>query len=494
MSLEPHPDRLEKLAELRRLGIAPWPARSPRPEPAGPLAAAVESRQGTRALVAGRLGAVRDFGKLRFAHLHDLSGRIQVVFSQERLGTWWEHRRLVEAGDIVAVAGQPGFTRKGEPSLWAEEVTLLAKALLPPPEKWHGLKDTEIRYRRRYIDLFANPEVRGVFLKRARVLKEIRAFLDGRGFMEVETPILHSVAGGATARPFSTHHNALDMELFLRIAPELYLKRLIVGGLERVYEIGRVFRNEGISTRHNPEFTLLETYQAYADYGDVMEMTEQLFAALARAVHGTTGFACRGRSVSFEPPFARKPYLDLFRTANGFDFFDGARVRSRALELGLPDRGLGEIALAADLFEATVEKELEGPVFVTDYPKAICPLAKTAPGNPLVAERFELFVQGMEMANAFTELNDPLDQEERFRAQVATADRDEEAPKEVDEDYLAALRFGMAPTGGLGIGIDRLMMVLTDSPSIRDVILFPLLRRLPAGAPEELDGTEAQPT
>jgi lysyl-tRNA synthetase class 2 len=278
----------------------------------------------------------------------------------------------------------------------------------------------------------------------------------------------------------------------MRVAPELYLKRLLVGGLERVYELGRVFRNEGISPRHNPEFTILETYEAYADYRDVMAMTEELFGRIAAAVHGGMEFTYRGESLSFAPPFARRPYLELFREANGFDFFDADQVVARARELELEDKGLGPVALAAELFEETVEERLTGPVFVTDYPKAICPLAKTSPENPRVAERFELFVRGMEMANAFTELNDPLEQEERFRAQVATADRDEEAPKEVDEDYLAALRFGMPPAGGLGIGIDRLLMVLTDSPSIRDVILFPLLRRLPAGAEESLEEEEGQ--
>ena len=488
MSFEPHPDRLQKLEALAREDIPAWPPRAPAPEPAAPLVEKIDEREGTRAVVAGRLGTIRDFGKLRFAHIHDLSGKIQVVFSRERLGEWWPKRKLVELGDIVAVRGEVGRTKKGEPSIWADEVTLLSKALLPPPEKWHGLKDVEIRYRRRYVDLFANPEVRRVFLVRSKVLQVTRRFLDERGFLEVETPLLHPVAGGAAARPFITHHNTLDMDLYLRIAPELYLKRLLVGGLERVYELGRVFRNEGISTRHNPEFTILETYQAYGDYLQVMEMVEELFHALAEAVHGKTTFTYQGEEISFQAPFERRTYMDLFREANGFDFFDAEKVKARAAELGIEDKGLGPVHLAGDIFEETVEPRLSGPIFVMDYPKELSPLAKTSPKDSRLVERFELFVRGMEMANAFTELNDPLDQERRFQEQVATHDRDAEAPKEVDTDYLVALRYGMPPAGGLGVGMDRLLMVLTDSPSIRDVILFPLLRRLPAGEEGEEEG------
>ncbi len=350
--------------------------------------------------------------------------------------------------------------------------------MLPPPEKWHGLKDMEIRYRRRYVDLFANPEVRDLFVIRSRVIKRIRDFLDERGFLEVETPVLHPIAGGAAAKPFKTFHNALKMDLFMRIAPELYLKRLLVGGFEKVYELARVFRNEGISPRHNPEFTLLETYEAYADYTDVMKMVEELFSSIAETVHGGYEFEYQGERISFAPPFERKKYLEIFRETNGFDFYDVENVTRKCKELEIQDKGLGPVHLAGELFEATVEPGLKGPVFIIEYPAPLCPLAKKNPENPRVAERFELFVSGMEMANAFTELNDPIDQENRFREQVERSDKDEEAPKEVDEDFLVALNYGMPPAGGLGVGIDRLIMVLTNSSSIREVILFPLLRKI----------------
>ncbi|MBX3463366.1 MAG: lysine--tRNA ligase [Planctomycetes bacterium] len=472
------PDRLEKLQALRAAGQDPFPARVPRGEPVAAVLADFAGRQGRAATLCGRLGQIRDFGKLRFAHLQDRTGSIQVGFQRERLPAFWPERKRIESNDLVSVTGELGTTQKGEPTLWATEVVLAAKALRPAPEKWHGLTDTEQRYRMRYVDLFANPEVRDAFARRSLVVREVRAYFDSLGYLEVETPILQPIFGGAAARPFRTHHNALGMGLFLRIAPELYLKRLLVGGMERVYEIGRVFRNEGVSTRHNPEFTMLESYEAWADYRDVMARVEGLFAHLVAKVLGGDGkVVFRGRDYDLRPPFQKARYLDLFAAANpGVDWFDDAAVRRRARELGLPVDGIAAATLANDVFEATVEDGLQGPVFVHDYPVAISPLAKRLAADPRVTERFELFVAGMELGNAFSELNDPLDQEQRFVEQVAQ--RSDETPGEVDLDYVTALEFGMPPAGGLGIGIDRLCMLLSGAASIRDVVLFPLLRRL----------------
>jgi lysyl-tRNA synthetase class 2 len=482
-------DRLEKMNALAEAGIAPFPPRVPAPEPVAGCLEQLEQRKGQTVTVAGRLTQVRDFGKLRFSHLVDRSGQIQIGFQRDRLPEFWPQRKLIEAGDLVVIRGELGLTQKLEPTVWAQEVVLASKALRHPPEKWHGLQDVETRYRMRYVDLAANPEVRATFVLRSRLIQQTRAFFDGLGYVEVETPILQPIFGGATARPFRTHHNALDMPLFLRIAPELYLKRLLVGGLERVYEIGRVFRNEGISTRHNPEFTMLESYEAWADYRTVMQRVEDLFAHLcATVLDGRTRVTFRDAEYELKPPFERARYLDLFAAHNdGLDFFDAAGVRARARDLGLETGGVPDARLANDVFEATVENSLTGPVFVHDYPVAICPFAKVSPEDPRVAERFELFVAGMELANAFTELNDPIDQEKRFLAQLEH--KDDESPSELDEDYVTALEFGMPPAGGLGIGVDRLAMLLCGSASIREVVLFPLLRQMPqtpadGGAPE----------
>jgi len=486
-----HSDRLKKLRTLEERDIPPFPARTlGTPTPIAEILEDFDRREGETRTVAGRLGQIRDFGKLRFAHLSDRTGSIQCGFQRDRLSKWWPNRKLIEGNDLVLVTGECGKTKKGEPTVWADEVQLLTKALRPAPEKWHGLRDVETRYRMRYVDLFANPEVREVFMLRSRIVREIRAFFDELGYLEVETPILHSIAGGATARPFVTHHNTLDIDLYLRIAPELYLKRLLVGGLERVYEIGRVFRNEGISTRHNPEFTMLESYEAYADYEVVMERVEALFDRLCTRVLGTSEVRFRDRTYDLKPPFPRRRYLDLFREKNdGLDWFDERGVAERARSLGIFREDLPASKLANDVFEATVEDGLEGPVFVIDYPKAICPLAKAGSEDPRVAERFELFIAGMELGNAFSELNDPLDQESRLEEQIA--DKDEETPSEVDYDYVAALEYGMPPAGGLGIGIDRLVMLLSGRPSIRDVLLFPLLKPLePGRAPEPEEGAE----
>jgi lysyl-tRNA synthetase class 2 len=479
------PDRLEKLAALRESGVEPYPARG---VDAQPIAAVMRSGGtselpgpgiGQRATVAGRLLFLRDFGKLIFAPLLDRSGRIQIGLQAARLPSWWPSRGLLDAGDCVGITGELGRTQKGELTVWASEVRLLAKALAPPPEKWHGLVDVEQRYRRRYVDLWAGEGVREVFVARSRILSATRRFLEARGFLEVETPTLHPIAGGAAARPFVTHHNALGVDLYLRIAPELYLKRLIVGGLERVFEVARNFRNEGVSTRHNPEFTMLELYQAQADFRHMMELCEALVEHLALELCGTTALTYRGQRVDLAAPFARARYDELFQRANDCSILDERAVAARAQALGLQpaaqtSSALAHWRLAAQVFDATVEGELAGPIFVTHFPTPLSPLAKCDPADARFTERFELFVAGMELANAFSELNDPQEQERRFAEQVAQ--RDPEAPAQVDVDYVQALEYGMPPTGGLGIGMDRLTMVLTDQASIRDVLLFPALR------------------
>ena len=471
-------DRLQKLEALRADGHDPFPARVGANQPIAEVLDGFDDKLGQTATVAGRIGQIRDFGKLRFAHLVDRSGSVQIGFQRERLPEFWPGRKRIESNDLVTITGELGTTQKGERTLWATAVTLACKALRPAPEKWHGLTDTEQRYRMRYVDLFANAEVRQTFALRSRIVREIRHYFDSLGYLEVETPILQPIFGGATARPFTTHHNALDMPLYLRIAPELYLKRLIVGGLERVYEIGRVFRNEGISTRHNPEFTMLESYEAWTDYRGVMARVEGLFAHLVEQVLGGDGrVVFREREYNLTPPFEKARYLDLFAEKNpGVDWFDADQVLARARELQLATAGIEPTKLANDVFEATVEDTLTGPVFVHDYPVAISPLAKRLRADERVTERFELFIAGMELGNAFSELNDPIDQEQRFEAQVH--DRDDETPGEIDVDYVTALEYGMPPAGGLGIGIDRLCMLMTGATSIRDVVLFPLLRRI----------------
>jgi lysyl-tRNA synthetase class 2 len=476
-----HPDRLAKIRALRQSGIDPYPARGVAARPIEELLAGAGTAAepgplvGSAVTVAGRLVSLRDFGKLVFAPLLDRTGRIQIGLQRDRLSAWWPQRKLLDGGDLIGVEGELGFTQKGEPTVWAASVTLLAKAVAPPPEKWHGLSDVETRYRRRYVDLWASEGVAQVFAQRSRILRGVRRFLDERGYIEVETPVLQPLFGGAAARPFVTHYNALDADFFLRIAPELYLKRLIVGGLERVYEIARNFRNEGLSTRHNPEFSMLELYEAQADYRRMMELAEGLLESLAVELSGTTRVRFRGNEYDLRAPFPRRGYADLFRERNGCEFDDQPRVRARARELGLKDPG-SYWKLMNDVFEATVEDTLSGPVFVVDYPVPICPLAKQSPRDARLAERFELFVAGMELGNAFTELNDPAEQERRFEEQVLL--QDEELPGEVDVDYVQALEYGMPPTGGMGIGIDRLTMVLTNQDSIRDVLLFPALRPL----------------
>jgi len=474
-----HPDRLAKIQRMRETGLDPYPPRGVAAESIESVLAGAGTptepgaRLGDKITIAGRLMGIRDFGKLIFAPVRDRSGKIQIGLQKKELTKWWPERKLLDGGDLVGITGTLGHTQKGEPTIWASEVQLLAKAVAPPPEKWHGLSDKELRYRQRYVDLWASDEVQEVFLKRSKALSLIRRFLEERGYLEVETPTLHPIMGGATAKPFVTHHNALGMDLYLRIAPELYLKRLIVGGLERVFELSRNFRNEGLSVRHNPEFTMLELYQAQGDYRDMMELTEQLFERLARELTGGTVLEFRGKSFHFEAPFERKRYADLFREHAGCELDDRESVLARAKELGIDDTG-EYWKLMNDVYEATVEDKLGGPIFVTDYPTGICPLAKVSPDDERFAERFEVYVDGMELGNAFTEQNDPAEQERRFTEQVAS--KDPETPAEVDYDYVRALEYGMPPTGGLGVGIDRLLMVLTGQESIRDVLLFPAMR------------------
>ncbi len=472
------PERSAKLDRLREAGMDPYPPRVPAPASIASCLENFEAREGETVCVAGRMTQVRDFGKLRFSHLQDRSASIQVGFQRDKLAEFWPNRKTIESNDLVVIRGELGVTQKGERTIWATEVTLASKALRHAPEKWHGLQDQEARYRMRYVDLYANLDARDKFVLRSTVIREIRRYFESHEYMEVETPILHPIFGGATARPFETHHNALDMKLYLRIAPELYLKRLLVGGLERVYEIGRVFRNEGISTRHNPEFTMLESYEAYADYRTIMERVEGLFAHLCETcLGGNTEVEFREQKFDLKPPFEKARYTELFAKYNdGLDFFDEEGVLARAKALNIATKDLPWEKVANDIFEATVEDELDGPVFVYDYPVAVSPLAKKHPDDPRITERFELFVCGMELANAFSELNDPIDQEQRFESQLAH--KDDETSSEMDVDYVTALEFGMPPAGGLGIGIDRLLMLLSGSQSIREVILFPLLRRL----------------
>jgi lysyl-tRNA synthetase class 2 len=431
--------------------------------------------------VAGRIIAMRSFGKACFSHIQDGSERIQVYFQKNTLG---EDRyalfKKIDIGDFIGVTGFLFRTKTNELTIEVEDFTLLSKALRPLPEKWHGLTDVELRYRQRYVDLIVNPEVKKVFLLRTKIIQAIRSFLNARNYLEVETPMMQSIPGGATAKPFKTHHNALDMDLYLRIAPELYLKRLLVGGFERVYEINRNFRNEGISTRHNPEFTMLEFYTAYADYQYLLDFTEQMISTVALEVLGTTEVEYEGHKISLAPPWKRVTYIDSLRQAGVPNdvLADAEKARVYALKLGGNLKGgepLGKIL--NEIFEAMVEPKLIQPTFITDYPTDISPLSKKRDDNPAFVERFELFVLGRELANAFSELNDPVDQKQRFQKQVSEREAGDEEAHQMDEDFIRALEYGMPPAAGEGIGIDRLVMLLTGSSSIRDVILFPQMKK-----------------
>jgi lysyl-tRNA synthetase, class II len=451
-------DRREKLERLRGAGVEPYRRAFARTHTTAEARRLLEE-DGERTqpvAVAGRLMVRRGMGGMAFADLQDGAGRIQLVARRDQLGEPAHDLFLeLDPGDLVGAAGPVFRTRRGEVSVDVQSFELLSKSLRPLPEKWHGLKDVETRYRQRYLDLIANPEARDVFVARSRTISGLRRLLESRGFLEVENPVLQEVPGGGHARPFRTHHNALDRELYLRIALELHLKRLVVGGIERVFEIGRVFRNEGLSPRHNPEFTMLECYQAYADYRDMMELTEALVAAAAERAGVPLRLSYQGEELSFEPPFRRARMADLVKEQCG--------VEAAGVELN-------------ELFEERVQPALRQPTFVLDYPVEVSPLARRRDDDPRFVERFELIAAGRELANAFTELTDPVDQRERFLAQAAAREAGEVEAHPFDEDYLRALEYGMPPTGGLGIGVDRLVMLLTDQPSIRDVILFPQLK------------------
>jgi lysyl-tRNA synthetase class 2 len=485
--------RLDKLAKLRADGVDPYPSRY---EPDSTLAEIREQHSlepgdetDIRVRVAGRIMLLRDQGRLVFATIQDRTGSLQLFVSQGVLGKE-SHQRFsdLDLGDWLGVEGTVMATRKGELSIKVDEWTLLAKSLRPMPDKWHGLVDVDTRYRQRYVDLTVNPDARRALTIRAKAVTAIRAYLDGEGFTEVETPVLSSIQGGATARPFATHYNSLELDSYLRIALELHHKRLIVGGLERVYEIGRIFRNEGIDSTHNPEFTMLEAYQAYASYLDMMDLTEKLVAAAAEASLGSTLITLDGQDVDLAPPWRRVTMSDLIGEVLGVRLhpsMDTGAARLIADELGVehePTWGAGRIT--AEVYDRRVEDGVVGPLFVTEHPVEVSPLAKRSATDPSVVERFEVIVGGRELGNAYSELNDPVDQLERFRAEASAKAAGDDEAGDIDYDYVRALEFGMPPTGGLGIGIDRLIMLLAGVSSVREVIYFPTLR------PEVFDPAE----
>ncbi|GIO16278.1 lysine--tRNA ligase [Cohnella xylanilytica] len=480
--------RRNKLDELRALGIDPFGVKFERTHQAGPILEQYDAKTteeldelNVPVTVAGRIMQKRVMGKASFAHIQDLTGKIQIYVRADSVPeTKYKAFNLLDIGDVIGVQGTVFKTKTGETSIKVSDLEVLTKSLLPLPDKFHGLKDVETRYRQRYVDLIVNPDVQKTFVTRSRIIQSMRRYLDGRGYLEVETPTLHAIAGGAAARPFITHHNALDMQLYMRIAIELHLKRLIVGGLEKVYEIGRVYRNEGISTRHNPEFTLLELYEAYADYKDIMQLTEDLIVHLAKEVLGTTKITYQGQEVDLSTPWRRESMTSLIQKAVGIDFTaemtdeEAHRLAKEHKVPVEPHMTFGHIVNA--FFETFVEHTLIQPTFVTGHPVAISPLAKKNDKDPRFTDRFELFIVAREHANAFSELNDPIDQRERFAAQMVEKAAGNDEAQDLDEDFIRALEYGLPPTGGLGIGIDRLIMLLTDQPSIRDVLLFPHMR------------------
>jgi lysyl-tRNA synthetase class 2 len=477
--------RREKLEEIRQLGVDPYAYKySPThttQEIREQFAEVEDQPDETKSVrVAGRIMTKRDHGKSGFAHLQDGSGRLQIYVRQNAVGEEaYQVYRKLDVGDVIGVGGTVFRTRTGEITVLVNEVELLAKSLRPPPEKWHGLQNKETRYRQRYADLMMNPEVMQVFINRTRMIQAVREYLNQDSFIEVETPILQPIYGGATARPFTTHHNALDMPLYLRIANELYLKRLIVGGFDRVYEFSRDFRNEGIDHDHSPEFTMIELYQAYADYEDMMCLTENLFAHTAQTVLGTTQITYKGDSISLDPPWRRLTMIESIKEEAGIDVdeLSDKELYSAILDAHIDiEDAAPRGKLIAELFEAHVEPNLVQPTFIYDYPIEVSPFAKKKRGSDSFVERFEFFIARMEMGNAFSELNDPIDQRERFIEGAKKGEDGDEDALMIDEDYLRALEYGMPPTGGLGFGIDRLAMLLTDQTSIRDVILFPQMR------------------
>jgi len=466
--------RQAKLEAIKEMGIDPYGGRYPDTVAAEDIKAGFKDDDDSqRAKCAGRIVLLRDIGKLIFLTVRDWSGTIQLGFSKKLLAEQWDFIKKFDLGDIIGASGQLGKTKTGEITIWADEVTLLSKSLKQPPEKFHGLSDIDMRYRQRYVDLWANPEVMERFKKRSAMVWTIRELLRGKGFVEVETPMMQSIAGGAAAKPFTTHHNSLDLDLYLRIAPELFLKRLLVGGMEKVFEINRNFRNEGLSRQHNPEFTMIEIYQAYADYNVMMDLTEEIAGTLVDKYCDGNKMEFGEVTVDFTRPWRRARYADLLKECSGCAIDDIAGLREKAKQLGIEQAGMDDWVVVNEVFEATVEDGLIDPTFVIDYPSVLCPLTKPSKENPEYAERFELFVAGMELANAYTELNDPAIQEDNFRIQLKGQD---ETMATMDTDFVTALKYGMPPAGGLGIGIDRLVMLLTGVTSIRDVILFPLLK------------------
>lgn len=477
--------RREKMEKFREMGVAPFGHRYEVTRHTEEIltefaSLGEEAESETEVSIAGRLMAIRGHGKASFAVLMDLSGKIQIYFKLDVLGEEkYKEFKLLDIGDIIGVRGVVFRTRRGELTVRVDDFTLLSKSLRPLPEKFHGLKDVEMRYRQRYVDLIMNPEVKDTFIARTKIIQSIRRYLDERGFLEVETPVMSTIAGGAAARPFVTYHNALDMKLYLRIATELNLKRLIVGGLERVYEIGRIFRNEGIDVRHNPEFTSIEIYQAYADYNDLMDVTEGICCQAAKDVLGTTALTYEGTEIDLAK-IRRISMNDAVKEATGKDFMSAktveeARAMADAIGVAYEEKhGIGGILNEA--FEAKVEESLIQPTFITGHPTEISPLAKRNPADPRITDRFEFYVYGRELANGFTELNDPIDQKERFMDQVRQREAGDDEAHPMDSDYITAMEYGLPPTGGLGIGIDRLVMLLTDSSSIRDVLFFPHMR------------------
>lgn len=473
--------RIEKLNELVAKGENPFEITSyNRTATAGEILADYDKFEGQIVSIAGRLMSKRIMGKASFGHIMDNDGRMQGYFSRDDMGVdEYQAFKKLDVGDIVGIEGFVFKTKTGEISVHVKKVTLLTKSLLPLPEKFHGLKDPELRFRQRYVDLIANPEVKDVFIKRSKIISTIREVLDKKGFIEVETPVLNTLAGGANARPFITHHNTLDIDMYMRIATELHLKRCIVGGFEKVYEIGRQFRNEGMDTKHNPEFTTIELYQAYVDYNEMMNITEELYTTAAERVCGGLDITYQGTPLSLKTPWERLTMVQAVKKYTGLDFDKDPleTLIAKGNEMGLemsPDTSWGHALY--NIFDAFVEEKLTGPVFITDYPVEVSPLAKKKPSDPRLTERFEFFICASEGGNAFSELNDPIDQRSRFEQQMLAKAKGDDEAQPYDEDFCNALEYGMPPTGGLGIGIDRMVMFLTDSASIRDVLLFPTMK------------------